>query len=63
LIDLSTDSIANYSDLVYPVDAYRRLLDLVRAGLLDIDAIRPHTFPLNALPEAMEAAATVGSLN
>jgi hypothetical protein len=34
----------------------------VRAGLLDISAIRPRTFPLSALPEAMEAAATAGSL-
>ncbi len=45
-----------------PADAYRRLLDLVRAGLLDISPIRPRVFPLTALPEAMEAAATAGSL-
>jgi alcohol dehydrogenase len=25
---------------MYPVDAYRRLLDLVRAGLIDITSIR-----------------------
>src|SRR5882724_3623563 len=47
---------------MYPADAYRRLLDLVRAALLDITPIRPHVFQLNALPEAMEAAATAGSL-
>jgi alcohol dehydrogenase len=47
---------------MYPVDAYRRLLDLVRTGLLDVRSIRPRLFPLTALPEAMEAAATAGSL-
>ena len=47
---------------MYPANAYRRLLDLVRAHLLDISLIRPHVFPLAALPEAMEAAAKAGSL-
>jgi alcohol dehydrogenase len=47
---------------MYPADAYRRLLDLVRASLLDIRAIRPRVFPLSALPEAMQAAAAAGSL-
>jgi len=49
-------------NFMYPVHAYRPLLDLVRTGLLDIDVIRPRTFPLSALPEAMEAASTAGSL-
>jgi alcohol dehydrogenase len=47
---------------MYPADAYRRLLDLVRAGLLDISAIRPRVFPLAELPQAMGTAATAGSL-
>ena len=47
---------------MYPVDAYRRLLDLVRADMLDINVIHPRTFPLSALPDAIEAAATTGSL-
>jgi alcohol dehydrogenase len=47
---------------MYPASAYRRLLDLLRSGLLDIRAIRPRVFPLAALPEAMEAAATAGNL-
>jgi alcohol dehydrogenase len=47
---------------MYPAAAYRRLLDLVRAGLLDLRAVRPRVFPLSALPEAMEAAASAGSL-
>ena len=47
---------------MYPASAYGRLLDLVRAGLLDIRAIAPRVFPLAALPEAMEAAAKAGNL-
>ncbi|WP_137927981.1 zinc-binding dehydrogenase [Cupriavidus sp. 2SB] len=43
---------------MYPRDAYGRLFDLVRAGLLDMTPIRPIVFPLAALPEAMDAAAT-----
>jgi len=47
---------------MYPASAYRRLLELLRSGLLDITAIRPRAYPLAALPEAMEAAATAGNL-
>jgi alcohol dehydrogenase len=47
---------------MYPASAYRRLLDLLRSGLLDISPIRPRVYPLAALPEAMEAAATAGNL-
>ena len=47
---------------MYPADAYRRLLDLLRSGLLDISPIRPRVYPLAALPEAMEAAAAAGNL-
>lgn len=47
---------------MYPPGAYRRLLDLLRAGLLDISAIRPRVFRLDALPDAMEAAASAGNL-
>jgi alcohol dehydrogenase len=47
---------------MYPADAYRRLLDLVRSGLLDLGAIRPRVYPLSALPEAMDAAAGAGNL-
>jgi len=34
----------------------------VRAGLLEIGAIRPRSFPLAALREAMEAAGGAGNL-
>jgi alcohol dehydrogenase len=47
---------------MYPVSAYRRLLDLLSSGLLDISAIRPLVYPLAALPEAMEVAAKAGNL-
>jgi alcohol dehydrogenase len=47
---------------MYPAGAYRRLLELLRSGLLDISPIRPRVYPLEALPEAMEAAASAGNL-
>ncbi|PQV54055.1 zinc-binding dehydrogenase [Paraburkholderia sp. BL21I4N1] len=47
---------------MYPRDAYRRLLDLIRGGLLDVAPLRPLVYPLNALPEAMAAAAHAGNL-
>jgi alcohol dehydrogenase len=47
---------------MYSADTFRRLLDLMREGLLDIGAIRPRVFSLSALPEAIEAAASADSL-
>lgn len=47
---------------MYPGDAFRRLLELVRTGLLDLRAIAPRVFPLAELPAALDAAATAGSL-
>jgi alcohol dehydrogenase len=44
---------------MYPADAYRRLFELVRAGLLDLRAITPHTYALAELPAAIERAAHV----
>ncbi|MGQ7932489.1 zinc-binding dehydrogenase [Paraburkholderia sp. D1E] len=49
-------------NFMYPADAYRRLIELVRGGLLDINPIVPRIFPFSALPEAMEAAAKAGNL-
>jgi alcohol dehydrogenase len=40
---------------MYPSGAYRRLIAMLRSGLLDISRIRPITFPLEALPEAADA--------
>jgi len=48
---------------MYPAGAYRRLLDLLRGGLLDPSAIRARVYPLAALPEAMEAATSAGNLD
>jgi len=47
---------------MYPTSAYRRLLELLRSGLLDLDAIQPRLYPLADLPQAMEAAASAGNL-
>jgi alcohol dehydrogenase len=47
---------------MYPIDAYRRLLELVRSGLLDAATIAARDFSLDALPQAMQAAETAGSL-
>lgn len=47
---------------MYPAGAYRRLLALLRSGLLDISAIHPRVYALAELPEAMDAAAVAGNL-
>jgi alcohol dehydrogenase len=47
---------------MYPADAYRRLLDLVRGGLLDLNKHRAKVYPLADLVEAMDAAAEAGNL-
>lgn len=49
-------------NFMYPRSALLDLLALVRAGLLDLTAIRPKRFALDALPEAMAMARTVGGL-
>jgi alcohol dehydrogenase len=48
---------------MYPADAYRRLLGLVRTGLLDITAIRTRVYPIASLHDAMDAAAEAGNLD
>jgi alcohol dehydrogenase len=47
---------------MYPASAYRRLIALIRGGLLDLGAVKPRVFALTALSEAMEAAASAGNL-
>ena len=44
-------------NFMYPNDAYRRLLDFVRGGLLDLAAVKPRVYSMQQLPEAMDAAA------
>jgi alcohol dehydrogenase len=48
-------------NFMYPRTALSEVLALVRAGLLDLSAIRSQPFPLAALPEAMIAARAAGS--
>ena len=47
---------------MYPRGAYRPLIELVRAGLLELGALKPRVFALCDLPEAMEAAASASNL-
>jgi alcohol dehydrogenase len=61
-MQLMANNLEIMGQFMYPIDAYRRLLDLLRTGRLDISPIIPKVFPLAALPEAMEAAATAQSL-
>jgi alcohol dehydrogenase len=61
-VQLMANNLEIIGNLMHPPDAYRRLLELLRTGLLDISPIVPKVFPLAALPEAMEAAATAQSL-
>jgi alcohol dehydrogenase len=49
-------------NFMHPVDAYRRLLAMVRGGRLDLAVIKPEVHPLAELPAAMEAAERAGSL-
>jgi alcohol dehydrogenase len=56
------NSLEILGQFMYPVGAYRRLLDLFRSRLLDVSSIRPRVYPLAALPDAMDAAATAGNL-
>ena len=47
---------------MYPAGAYRSLLGLIRAELLDLSPIRALRFPLAELPAAMDAAADATNL-
>jgi alcohol dehydrogenase len=61
-LQLMANNLEIIGNFMYPTDAYRRLLELLRAGRLDISPIVPKVFPLAALPEAIEAAASAQSL-
>ena len=61
-LEVMLNSLEIIGQFMYPSDAFMRLIDLARAGLLDLRAIRVRSFPLEALPEAMEASATAGGL-
>jgi alcohol dehydrogenase len=61
-LDLMLNDLEILGQFMYPQDAFMRLADLVRSGLLDIKAIRTRSFPLDAITNAMEVAATAGGL-
>ncbi|AOK37808.1 quinone oxidoreductase family protein [Burkholderia cenocepacia] len=61
-LELMMNSWELIGHFMYPRDAYRRLLGLVRSGQLDVTAIRPLVHSMTDLPKAMELAAGAGSL-
>ena len=61
-LQLMANNLEIIGNFMYPTDANRRLLNLMRSGRLDSGPIVPKVFPLAALPEAMEAAASAHSL-
>jgi alcohol dehydrogenase len=61
-LDVMLNNLEIIGQFMYPRDAFRRLEGLARSGLLDIDAIRTRSFPLDALPNAMAAAAEADGL-
>jgi alcohol dehydrogenase len=61
-LDVMLNNLEIIGQFMYSQGTFMRLVDLAQSGLLDLRAIRARTFPLEALPEAMEAAATAEAL-
>ena len=61
-LEMMLNNLEIIGQFMYPQDTFMRLIDLARAGLLDLRAIRARPFPLEGLPAAMEAAATSDAL-
>jgi alcohol dehydrogenase len=61
-LEVMLNNLEIVGQFMYPQNTFMRLVDLARAGLLDIHAIQTRSFPLETLPSAMEAAATAGGL-
>jgi alcohol dehydrogenase len=61
-LDVMLNNLEIIGQFMYPRDVFRRLGELARSGLLNIDAIRTRSFPLDALPSAMEVAAGADGL-
>jgi alcohol dehydrogenase len=61
-LQLMLNSIEIIGNFMHRTDAFRNILALVRAGRLDIGAIKPTVFPLSDLIPAMDAAGAAGSL-
>ena len=61
--DVLLNDLEIIGNFMYRPAAYRTLVALVRAGRLDLDAVRPRTFALEDLPAAMAAAASMRGLD
>jgi alcohol dehydrogenase len=61
-LEVMLNNLEILGQFMYPQDTFMRLVELARSGLLDIKAIRTRSFPLDALMDAMEVAATAGGL-
>ena len=61
-LEVMLNNLEIIGQFMYPSDAFMRLIDLARSGLLDLRAIGVRSFPFDALPAAMEAAATADGL-
>src|SRR3984885_1169653 len=62
-LDVMLNNLEIIGQFMYSRDTFMRLVDLARAGLLDLRAIRARSFPLESLLAAMEAAATAEALD
>lgn len=61
-LHLMLNSIEIIGNFMHRADAFTHILAMVRAGRLDLGAIKPTVFALEDLPLAMDAAAIAGSL-
>ena len=61
-LDVMLNDIEILGQFMYPQNALLRLCGLARSELLDFRAIETRVFALEALPEAMAAAAKAGGL-
>jgi len=50
-------------NFMYPREATRQMLELVKSGQLPLDVIKPKVFKMSDLNEAMDAAAIAGNLD
>ena len=61
-MQMMTNDLEIIGQFMYPGDANRRLLELLRTGRLDLGPIVPRVFKLADLSDAMNAAANAKSL-
>jgi len=61
-LQVMLNSIEIIGNFMHRPDAFRNILALVRAGRLDLGAVKPTVFPLADLVPAIDAAGSAGSL-